>query len=116
MNQIKVTPLKNNHDDLFVVNSARVSMNKWKQFFGADDARLLGYLAREQHSSPFRHTRLAFFLSMSSHLLDILDDLTPFEFAGLVRHKCTLSGKNGIIKTLNIRLGSITKKDGVYLL
>ena len=43
-------------DDLLVVNAARVSMNKWHYNFNEiDDKKLINYLARNQHISPFFH-------------------------------------------------------------
>lgn len=47
-------------DDLAVVNAARVSYDKEKQTFDEKDARLLKFLLREQHTSPFRHAALTF--------------------------------------------------------
>lgn len=41
--------------DLTVSNVARVSFNKWKDEFGAGDAKLINYLAGHEHTSPFRH-------------------------------------------------------------
>jgi thymidylate synthase (FAD) len=41
--------------DLAVVNAARVSLGKWKDELDKDDIRLIGYLARNRHTSPFRH-------------------------------------------------------------
>jgi thymidylate synthase (FAD) len=45
-------------DDLRVANVARVSFAKWKEEFDEKDARLIDYLARHEHTSPFRHTAL----------------------------------------------------------
>lgn len=42
--------------DLTVANTARVSFGKWKQEFDEKDAKLIDYLARHEHTSPFRHT------------------------------------------------------------
>lgn len=47
-------------DDLSVVNAARVSYDKEKQSFDEKDAKLLKFLLREQHTSPFRHAALTF--------------------------------------------------------
>lgn len=47
-------------DDLTVVNAARVSYDKKKEVFDEKDERLLNFLARERHSSPFRHCTLQF--------------------------------------------------------
>ncbi|MBS3679887.1 FAD-dependent thymidylate synthase [Ornithinibacillus massiliensis] len=46
--------------DLSVVNSARVSYNKKKEMLDEKDERLIDFLAREGHTSPFRHTSLQF--------------------------------------------------------
>lgn len=47
-------------DDLMVVNAARVSYGKEKQEFGLNDAKLLKYLIKHKHTSPFRHPQLQF--------------------------------------------------------
>ena len=47
-------------DDLSVVNAARVSYDKEKDVFEEKDAKLLKFLLREQHTSPFRHAALTF--------------------------------------------------------
>lgn len=46
--------------DLSVVNSARVSYNKAKDELDNKDERLIRFLAREGHTSPFRHATLQF--------------------------------------------------------
>lgn len=46
--------------DLSVVNAARASFQKESQEFSPQDARLLSFLARENHMSPFRHAFLTF--------------------------------------------------------
>lgn len=45
-------------DDLTVANTARVSFNKWKEEFDYGDAKLIDFLARHEHTSPFRHTAI----------------------------------------------------------
>lgn len=45
-------------DDLLVVNAARVSMDKFKEEFGDGDSRLIKYLARENHFTPFTHPQI----------------------------------------------------------
>lgn len=48
-------------DDLMVVNCARVSMAKWHDEFDEDtDVRLLKYMAKEGHWSPFSHPKAQF--------------------------------------------------------
>ena len=46
--------------DLSVVNAARASFAKESKDFSTQDARLLNYLARENHMSPFRHAFMTF--------------------------------------------------------
>ncbi|MBR52267.1 thymidylate synthase (FAD) [Candidatus Poribacteria bacterium] len=47
-------------DDLTVVNAARVSFGKKKKNFTDGDARLIKYLARHNHWTPFGHVSLQF--------------------------------------------------------
>ena len=47
-------------NDLTVVNSARVSFGKRKTKFDKSDARLVRYLAKYKHYSPFRHLQVQF--------------------------------------------------------
>ena len=48
-------------DDLMVANCARVSMAKHHETFDSDsDARLIHYLARENHWTPFAHPQAQF--------------------------------------------------------
>ena len=46
--------------DLTVVNAARVSYDKASSELSEKDKRLISFLAREGHTSPFRHTMLQF--------------------------------------------------------
>ncbi len=47
-------------DDLAPVNAARVSYDKRSEEYSDKDDRLLRFLAREGHTSPFRHATLQF--------------------------------------------------------
>jgi len=47
-------------DDLAVVNAARVSYDKESTGFSEKDAKLINFLLREKHTSPFRHAALTF--------------------------------------------------------
>jgi thymidylate synthase (FAD) len=47
-------------DDLSVVNAARVSYDKESTFFEPRDEKLISFLIREGHTSPFRHAALTF--------------------------------------------------------
>lgn len=44
--------------DISVSNSARVSFGKWKEEFDEKDAKLIDFLAREEHMTPFRHNAI----------------------------------------------------------
>jgi thymidylate synthase (FAD) len=46
--------------DLSVVNAARVSYDKETQELTEKDKRLINFLVREKHTSPFRHASLTF--------------------------------------------------------
>lgn len=46
--------------DLSIVNAARVSYDKESVDFSEKDEKLLNFLVREHHTSPFRHTALTF--------------------------------------------------------
>lgn len=50
-------------DDLKVVNSARVSFSKYKEDFEEGDVRLIKYLARHNHWTPFAHCQATFHIS-----------------------------------------------------
>ena len=47
-------------NDLSVVNAARVSYDKESEEFTPKDEKLIGFLVREGHTSPFRHAALTF--------------------------------------------------------
>jgi len=47
-------------NDLSVVNAARVSYDKESSEFSERDEKLLSFLWREKHTSPFRHAAVTF--------------------------------------------------------
>lgn len=56
---MKVELIDRSNGDLLAVNSARVSMAKHHDRFDLDtDRRLLAYLARENHFTPYTHARM----------------------------------------------------------
>ena len=55
MAKMKVELIDSAGGDLSVVNSARVSFNKSTQELEAGDERLITYLAKHRHDTPFRH-------------------------------------------------------------
>lgn len=56
-------------DELTVVNAARVSFGKQKTRLDEGDSKLLAYLIREKHWSPFRHLFFRFHLRMPEFVL-----------------------------------------------
>lgn len=52
---MKVELLESAGGDLSIVNSARVSFDKWNSGIEDKDARLINYLADHRHDTPFRH-------------------------------------------------------------
>lgn len=46
--------------DLTVVNAARVSFDKHKDVFNEDDIKLINYLAKHNHWTPFAHPQITF--------------------------------------------------------
>lgn len=60
MSQIKVELIDHMGSDLAVVNAARVSFAKESKEFGEQDERLIRYLAKHDHWTPFAHTAIQF--------------------------------------------------------
>ena len=57
---IKVEMIDKMGSDLSVVNAARVSYAKVKNEFEDKDTKLIGYLAKHGHWSPFAHASISF--------------------------------------------------------
>ena len=57
---MEVTLIDSMGGDLTVVNSARVSFGKKKKKFGKGDEKLISYLAKHGHWTPFGHVSLQF--------------------------------------------------------
>lgn len=58
--EIEVTPVDHMGSDLSVVNAARVSFHKVSEEFKAGDEKLINYLAKHKHTSPFNHAFMSF--------------------------------------------------------
>lgn len=56
-------------NDLSVVNAARVSFGKRKETFDDADIKLINYLAKHKHMSPFRHVIFSFTLEDISEVV-----------------------------------------------
>ncbi|MCA6480117.1 MAG: FAD-dependent thymidylate synthase [Chitinophagaceae bacterium] len=59
LNNSEVTYLDHMGSDLSVVNAARVSFNKTSIALSDKDEKLIGYLARHNHWTPFAHTSVS---------------------------------------------------------
>lgn len=57
---MKVELLNHFGSDLMIVNAARVSYGKTKDKIDDKDARLINFLIKHKHTSPFRHPQLQF--------------------------------------------------------
>ena len=59
-NNMKVQYIDHMGDDLSVVNAARVSFGKHKDLMDKSDTKLIHYLAKHNHKSPFNHAFATF--------------------------------------------------------
>lgn len=59
MSQIKAEYISHMGRDIDVVNAARVSFGKFKEEMDGDDEKLLNYLAKHNHLTPFEHVTLS---------------------------------------------------------
>lgn len=64
MDNHKVEILNVMGDDLMVVNAARVSFAKESVVFSQQDGKLIHYLAKHNHNSPFFHPQIQFRFKM----------------------------------------------------
>jgi len=79
---MKVELIDRSNGDLLAVNSARVSMAKHHDRFDPDtDRRLLAYLARENHFTPYTHARMTVEMRAGSFQLWACDET---DLAGMV--------------------------------
>lgn len=63
-NKCTATLLDSMGDDLRVVNAARVSFDKWQNEYKDRDDKLISYLARHGHWTPFGHVMITMRLQM----------------------------------------------------
>ena len=107
----QVTLVKCSGSDLDVVNAARVSFNKESTELTERDIKLIGYLAKHDHFTPFCHNSLTFrikapiFVARQLHKHVVggiinevsrryVDDEPEFYFPAL-RHKAPTNAKQG---------------------
>ena len=68
---IKVEMIDKMGSDLSVVNAARVSYAKVKNEFEDKDTKLIGYLAKHGHWSPFAHASISFRIILKGLVLPL---------------------------------------------
>lgn len=76
-------------NDLKVANVARVSFDKWKEEFDSSDIGLINFLARHEHTTPFRHVIIT--MAFEEIPFDIFS-LEQYDFAGLLWHQVDSEG------------------------
>jgi thymidylate synthase (FAD) len=82
-------------DELTVVNSARVSFHKRKEVLDESDLKLLDYLIRHEHTSPFRHVFLRFRIKAPEFVLrQWYKHVVGAEWTSV--HPCQLHGWNEV--------------------
>lgn len=88
---MKVELIDRSNGDLLAVNSARVSMAKHHDTFDPDtDRRLLAYLARQNHFTPYTHARMTIEMRAGGFQLWACDET---DLAGMVY---TFSAPQGV--------------------
>ena len=127
---MKVTLIDKMGSDLTVVNAARVSFGKKKKKFTKQDEKLIGYLARHNHWTPFGHCSVQFHIDapvfvarqlvkhqvglvwneVSRRYVDSKPEIyTPTEWRGRAEDKKQGSDENNIIKRRSLEYEALTK-------
>jgi len=83
LEQIKAESIHSESGDLMVVNAARVSFGKWKSKLDEGDKKLIRYLAKHKHISPFFHVRFTFKVEFQKSLLPPMERLMNAEWYSL---------------------------------
>lgn len=59
MSEVTIELIDRMGNDLRISNVARVSFGKWKEEIDEKDVKLINYLAKHEHNSPFRHVQIS---------------------------------------------------------
>lgn len=62
VNKMTVTPVQMMGTDLTTVNAARISFNGEKEMLDVKDEKLINFLAKNKHMSPFEHSTATFII------------------------------------------------------
>ena len=127
---MNVTLIDKMGSDLTVVNAARVSFGKKKKKFTKQDTKLINYLARHNHWTPFGHCSLQFHIvapvfvarqlvkhqvglvwnEISRRYVDTTPEIyTPTEWRSRAEDKKQGSDEDNIVKFRSLEYESLTK-------
>lgn len=82
-----VERVQHNNDDLTAVNAARVSFAKTSSEIDQRDIKLINYLARHDHWTPFSHVRMGLRLDIGhTRTAMLINELGPLGLAGAQWH------------------------------
>lgn len=85
MSRIEVSYINHMGDDLSVVNSARVSFGKRKDVLEEADIKLINYLAKNQHLTPFEHCQLTILIKCPLYIRSQIMRSRTFSFNEISR-------------------------------
>lgn len=85
VHECKAELVENTTNDLMVVNAARVSFQKHSSVLDDNDERLINYLAKHNHWTPFAHPRLTVFTIDGNGLFNCdISCMGSVDLAGMV--------------------------------
>ncbi|MCK4264996.1 FAD-dependent thymidylate synthase [Candidatus Babeliales bacterium] len=65
----KIELIRASGSDLDVANAARVSFGGWNQTFTEKDEKLIRYLIKHEHTSPFEHNQLSYRIKVPIYII-----------------------------------------------
>jgi len=80
MSKLKIEYVDHMGNDLRVVNAARISMGKDSDVLSEGDQKLINYLAKHKHYTPFEHCQLSVIVHcplLAEQTRDIIMDKFP---------------------------------------
>lgn len=85
MSQIKVTYIDHMGSDLRVVNAARISFDNQSKELTDKDKKLINYLAKNKHMSPFEHCQLTVLIECPLYIRSQIQRHRTFSFNEISR-------------------------------
>ena len=89
MADIKVTYIDHLGNDLSVVNAARVSFGKHSDTLKPEDIKLIEYLAKNEHYSPFEHISCTVLIECPLYIRSQIHRHRTFAFNEVSRRYCS---------------------------